>query len=125
MATRTATRLRKRSKARRPVDLHYEYILALSEFRDDPNIRGHYPDNALKGLFLHVGTRSMVWRYRLQRTVKGVRKMVFKSLGEWPGVGTDTSCCFGATPLVAKLPRRSAPTDAHSTPRARVGDSGG
>ena len=28
--------------------------------------------------------------------------------------------CFGATPLVAKLPRRSAPTDAHSTPRARV-----
>ena len=89
MATRTATRLRKRSKARRPVDLHYEYILALSEFRDDPNIRGHYPDNTLKGLFLHVGTRSMVWRYRLQRTVKGVRKMVFKSLGEWPGVGTE------------------------------------
>ena len=33
-------------------------------------------------------------------------------------------CCFGATPLVAKLPRRSAPTDAHSTPRARIGDSG-
>jgi class 3 adenylate cyclase len=31
------------------------------------------------------------------------------------------SRCFGATPLVAKLPRSSALTDAHSTPRARRG----
>jgi integrase len=89
MATRTATRSKKSAKARRPVNLSYEYILALSEFREDVSIRGHYPDSTLKGLFLHVGARSIVWRYRLQRTVKGVRKMIFKTLGEWPGVDTE------------------------------------
>jgi hypothetical protein len=48
-----------------------------------------YPDSTLKGLFLHVGARSIVWRYRLQRTQKGVRKMIFKSLGAWPGVAVE------------------------------------
>jgi len=62
----SATRLKAKPKARKPVDL-LKIIEALADFRDDPKVQGHHPDNELKGLFLFVGPRSMVWRYRRQR----------------------------------------------------------
>src|ERR1700688_3466431 len=83
-----ATRLKAKPKARKPVDL-LKIIEALDDFRDDPKVQGHHPDNELKGLFLHVGPRSMVWRYRRQRMKNGVRKMVFKSLGSYPETGVE------------------------------------
>jgi len=79
----SATRLKAKPQAHKPLDLA-KIIEALDDFRDDPKVQGHHPDNELKGLFLHVGSRSMVWRYRRQRMKNGVRKMVFKSLGTYP-----------------------------------------
>ena len=57
----SATRLKRKPEARKPVDLA-KSIDALADFQDDPNVQGHHPDSELKGLFLHVGPRSMVWR---------------------------------------------------------------
>jgi hypothetical protein len=78
----------RKHKARKPLDL-LKFIEALADFNDDPNVQGHYPDNELKGLFLHVGSRSMVWRYRRQRMKNTVRKMVFKTLGSYPEIGVE------------------------------------
>src|SRR2546429_9812659 len=83
MATRKA-----KSTARRPADLA-KSVEALHDFQDDPKTQGHHPDSTLKGLFLHVGPRSMTWRYRKQRRAKGVRRMVFKTLGSYPAVGVE------------------------------------
>jgi hypothetical protein len=55
-----ATRLKAKPKARKPVDL-LKIIEALDDFRDDPKVQGHHPDNELKGLFLHVGP-MLFWR---------------------------------------------------------------
>jgi hypothetical protein len=84
----SATRKAKKPGARKPVDL-VESVEALADFKYDPKVQGHHPDSELKGLFLHVGPRSMVWRYRRQRMKNGVRKMVFKSLGSYPEVGAE------------------------------------
>jgi hypothetical protein len=84
----SATRKSKTLAARKPVDLA-KSIEALADFQDDPKVQGHHPDSELKGLFLHVGMRSMVWRYRRQRMKNGVRKMIFKSLGNYPDVGVE------------------------------------
>lgn len=84
----TATRKAKVPGARKPVDLA-KSIEALADFQDDPKVQGHHPDSELKGLFLHIGARSMVWRYRRQRMKNGVRKMAFKSLGNFPEVGVE------------------------------------
>jgi len=84
----TATRKAKRPRARKPVDLA-KTIEALYDFRGEPKSHGHHPDSELKGLFLHVGPLSMVWRYRRQRQKNGVRKMVFKSLGSYPEIGVE------------------------------------
>jgi hypothetical protein len=84
----SATRLKAKPKARKPVDL-LKIIEALADFRDDPKVQGHHPDNELKGLFLFVGPRSMVWRYRRQRMKNGVRKMAFKSLGAFPETSVE------------------------------------
>jgi integrase len=83
-----ATRNAKSPRARRPVDLA-KSIDALHDFQDNPKNHGHHPDSELKGLFLHVGARSMVWRYRRQKMQKGVRRMTFKSLGSYPAVGVE------------------------------------
>jgi hypothetical protein len=83
-----ATRLKAKPRARKPVDL-LKIIEALDDFRDDPKLQGHHQDNELKGLFLHVGPRSMVWRYRRQRMKNGVRKMIFKSLGAYPETSVE------------------------------------
>src|SRR6267154_215332 len=94
-------------KARKPLDL-LKFIEALADFNDDPNVRGHYPDNELKGLFLHVGSRSMVWRYRRQRMKNGVRKMVFKSLGTYPETSVEearkAALSFAGTVADGKAP---------------------
>jgi integrase len=84
----SATRLKTKPKAHKPVDLS-KIIEALADFRDDPKVQGHHPDNELKGLFLHVGPRSMVFRYRRQRMKNRVRKMIFKTLGSYPEVGVE------------------------------------
>jgi hypothetical protein len=83
-----ATRKAEAPRPRKPVDLA-KSIDAIFDFQSDPNLRGHYPDSELKGLFLHVGIRSMVWRYRRQRMKNGVRKMTFKSLGTYPEIGVE------------------------------------
>src|SRR5260370_36460807 len=79
----SATRLKAKPQAHKPLDLA-KIIEALDDFRDDPKVQGHHPDNELKSLFLHIGSRSMLWRYRRQRTKNGVRKMVLKSLATSP-----------------------------------------
>jgi Phage integrase family/Arm DNA-binding domain len=86
----SATRKAKRAGARKPVDLA-KSLEALDDFQENPNNHGHHPDTELKGLFLHVGPRSMVWRYRRQRMKNGVRKMVFKTLGAYPEVGAEAA----------------------------------
>ena len=83
--------------ARKPADLKKSDD-ALLDFQENPNNHGHYPDTELKGLFLHIGPRSMVWRYRRQKMTNGVRKMVFKSLGNYPDVSVKEA---------ARLPRSS------------------
>ena len=84
----SATRKAKKPGARKPSDLA-KSLEALDDFQENPNNHGHHPDSELKGLFLHVGPRSMVWRYRRQKMTNGVRKMVFKSLGNYPEVGVE------------------------------------
>src|SRR6185437_2832320 len=84
----SATRKAKRPGARKPVDL-VKSVEALADFQDDPKVHGHHPDSELKGLFLHVGPLSMVWRYRRQRMKNGVRKMIFKSLGSYPEIRVE------------------------------------
>jgi hypothetical protein len=86
----SATRKAKKPGARKPADLA-KSLEALDDFQEEPTNYGHHPDSELKGLFLHVGPRSMVWRYRRQRMKNGVRKMVFKSLGTYPGVGAEAA----------------------------------
>jgi hypothetical protein len=84
----SATRKAKKPGARKPVDLA-KSLEALDDFQEELTNHGHHPDSELKGLFLHVGPRSMVWRYRRQRMKNGVRKMAFKSLGSYPEVGAE------------------------------------
>src|SRR5260370_18393566 len=79
----SATRLKAKPQAHKPLDLA-KIIEALDDFRDDPKVQGHHPDNELKALFLHIGSRSMVWRYRRQRMKNGFRKRVFKSAVPYP-----------------------------------------
>jgi len=83
-----ATRKSRKVGARKPADLA-KIIDALADFQENSRNHGHHPDSELKGLFLHVGPRSMAWRYRRQRMKHGVRKMVFKSLGEYPEVSVE------------------------------------
>jgi Arm DNA-binding domain len=78
----------RKAKARKPVDLA-KTLDALQDFQENPNNHGHHPDKELTGLFLHVGPRSMTWRYRRQRMKNGVRKMVLKTLGAYPEVGAE------------------------------------
>src|SRR5882762_1396408 len=84
----SATRKAKKPGARKPVDLA-KSVEALGDFQDDPKVQGHHPDSELKGLFLFVGPRSLVWRYRRQKMTNGVRKMVFKTLGTYPEVSVE------------------------------------
>jgi hypothetical protein len=103
----SATRLKAKPQSHKPLDLA-KIIEALDDFRDDPKVQGHHPDNELKGLFLHVGSRSMVWRYRRQRMKNGVRKMVFKSLGTYPETSVEearkAALSFAGTVADGKAP---------------------
>src|SRR5258708_28780204 len=73
---------------RKPIKLKAPYIEALDEFREDndglPTTQGIYPDALVAGLFLYVGPRKSVWRFRQRRTTKnksGRRPTIAKSLG--------------------------------------------
>jgi integrase len=86
---------RRREKAtkmatRNPIKLKAPYVEALQEFSDAPTIQGLYPDSVVSGLFLYVGPRSTVWRFRQRRTTRdksGRRPTVAKALGTFPAVG--------------------------------------
>jgi hypothetical protein len=116
IATRKA---KKPGAARKPVDLA-KSLEALDDFQENPNNHGHHPDRELKGLFLHVGPRSMVWRYRRQRMAKGVRKMTFKSLGSYPAVGVEEARKREVHRGVDHRQRSRAAVRAREDQRARV-----
>ncbi|WLA39488.1 integrase family protein [Bradyrhizobium elkanii] len=75
------------------------YAEALTEFADAPDIApgeempttiGLYPDKVVAGLFLYVGPRKTVWRYRQRRTTRdksGKRPTTAKVIGRFPEVG--------------------------------------
>jgi hypothetical protein len=71
-------------KARKPIDLAKYSTEALFDFRYDPKLHGHHPDKEVTGLWLYVGPSKLVWRYRRQTMKAGVRRMAFKTLGEYP-----------------------------------------
>jgi integrase len=45
---------------------------------------GDWPDDQLKGLFIHIGRSKCVWRYMRQRQINGKRTAAFRTLGYWP-----------------------------------------
>jgi integrase len=45
---------------------------------------GNWKDDQLKGLFVHIGRRKVVWRYMWQRQINGKRTAAFRTLGYWP-----------------------------------------
>lgn len=83
MATKTAPR--------QPVKLKDNYVEALDEFSNDVDeadglskVQGLYPDRVVAGLFLYVGPRKSVWRFRQRRTTRnksGRRPTIAKTLG--------------------------------------------
>ena len=77
---------------RRPeTKLKDPYVEALTEFSDEPLTQGLYPDKVVAGLFLYVGPRKSVWRFRQRRTARdksGRRPTVAKSIGTFPEVNT-------------------------------------
>jgi integrase len=72
----------------RPRELTDRYVEALREmFNSEGDQKAiYYPDSRLPGLFIYVGPRKATWIYRERKSVKGVRRMAFKMLGEWPTV---------------------------------------
>lgn len=84
---------------REPIKLTNPYAEALTEFAEAPDIApdevvpttiGLYPDRVVTGLFLYVGPRKTVWRYRQRRTTRdksGKRPTTAKTLGRFPEVG--------------------------------------
>jgi integrase len=84
-ATRSATR----KKPRRGYD--FDKPASEREFVADPVLAlremeqwGHWRDDQLKGLFIHIGRNKCVWRYMRQRQINGKRAAAFKTLGYWP-----------------------------------------
>jgi integrase len=79
---------------RNHTDRHVE---ALDEFGRDPadglsTIPGLHADEVVAGLFLYVGPRTTVWRFRQRRKKRdksGRRPTIAKTLGTFPEIGTD------------------------------------
>jgi hypothetical protein len=69
-----------RSKPRSERDLERDAVAYLYEMEQ----WGDWPDDQLKGLFIHIGRRKCVWRYMRQRQVNGKRTAAFRTLGYWP-----------------------------------------
>jgi hypothetical protein len=92
---------RRREKAtkmatKNPIKFKDASVEALQEFSDGdagiPSTQGLYPDKVVAGLFLYVGPRSVVWRFRQRRTTRdksGRRPTVAKALGRFPEVGVN------------------------------------
>lgn len=93
MATKIKTRVRE------PIKFTNNYAEALTEFAEAPDIapdeivpttQGLYPDRVVAGLFLYVGSRKTVWRFRQRRTTRdksGKRPTTAQTLGRFPEVG--------------------------------------
>jgi hypothetical protein len=71
-----------------PIKLTDRLAEALTEFADDSEplskVQGLHPDKVVAGLFLYVGPRKSVWRFRARRTTRnksGRRPTIAKSLG--------------------------------------------
>jgi integrase len=82
-ATRSATRSATRRKrfiepSRREFDTDPVAALRSTEQW------GQWPDDKLKGLFIHIGPNKCVWRYKVQKQINGKRAAAFKTLGYWP-----------------------------------------
>jgi integrase len=99
-----------------PIKLKDQYVEALQEFSDDsdatiPNTRGLYHDRVVAGLFLYVGPRKSVWRFRQQRTTRnksGKRPTIAKALGSPPEV-TVTDARKAALALASMVANNKAP----------------
>ncbi|HLZ06261.1 MAG TPA: integrase family protein [Bradyrhizobium sp.] len=73
-------------RPRELTDLHIEALRELCN--SEAQKATYYPDNKLSGFFIYVGPRKATWIYRERKSVKGVRRMVFKMLGDWPKIDT-------------------------------------
>jgi integrase len=90
---------RRREKAtkmatKNPIKFKDNFVEALDEFSDDSEplskVQGLHADKVVAGLFLYVGPRKSVWRFRQRRTARdksGRRPTVAKTLGSPPEVG--------------------------------------
>jgi integrase len=118
MSVKTRTKRPKSRVDRAPSKLTDDYAEALAEFADAPSVspirarwnledggslssrvvefdqvptaEGLHPDKVVAGLFLYVGPRKTVWRYRQRRTTRdksGKRPTTAKVLGRFPEMG--------------------------------------
>ena len=78
-----------------PIKLTDNFVEALDEFSDEADglskVQGLHADRVVAGLFLYVGPRKSVWRFRQRRTTKnksGRRPTIAKTLGTFPGTTT-------------------------------------
>lgn len=57
-----------------PIKFKDNFVEALDEFSDDSEplskVQGLYADKVVAGLFLYVGPRKSVWRFRQRRTAR-------------------------------------------------------
>jgi integrase len=80
---------------KKPIKFKDNFVEALDEFSDEADglskVQGLHADRVVAGLFLYVGPRKTVWRFRQRRTTRnksGRRPTTAQTLGTFPGTTT-------------------------------------